>query len=61
MALSNMSERAEIFVGLSENADPERICLAVSGWLLITTGCTPRLRYNRWSASHDLERRASFL
>lgn len=43
MALSNISSRAEAFMGRSENAGEHRISLAVSGWLLMITGVGPRL------------------
>lgn len=43
MARSNISKRAEAFMGRSENEGEHRICLAVSGWLLMIIGVVPKL------------------
>lgn len=59
MARSNMRARADSFMGRSENEDPNKICLAVSGWLLITTGVGPRLNAIILLAFNDAAKAAS--
>nr|GMD49613.1 Os03g0603200 [Ipomoea batatas]GMD70426.1 Os03g0603200 [Ipomoea batatas]GMD96805.1 Os03g0603200 [Ipomoea batatas] len=43
MARSNMSSLADSFMGRSEKEVPQRISLAVSGWLLMIIRVVPRL------------------
>jgi len=60
MARSNMRARADSFIGRSENEEPSKISLAVSGWLLITTGVGPRLSAINLFAFNVAAKAASF-
>lgn len=61
MACSNISKRADCLMGRSENDEPHRICLAVSGWLLIITGVAPRLNDMSIFAFNEAAMAARFL
>lgn len=60
MARSNMSRRADVLMGRSEKAEPNRISRAVSGWLAMTTGVAPRLNAISRLAFSEVDMAANF-